>query len=120
MERLEILSHKGKIIIYLNFSEATPMEAYKLIEDGKKAIRTMQKNSVYTLVNVKNLNGGKDLQMALKDFAEHNKPYVKCGAVVGVTGWRKAVYSLILKLSGRKNLKLFDTIQEAKDWLSTQ
>lgn len=120
MDRLQIISHKGKTIIYLDFSKATPMEFYQLIEEGKKVISSLQKGSVYTLVNVTDLMGGKEQQLALKDFAEHNKPFVKVGAVVGVTGWRKAVYSLILTLTGRKNLKLCNTLEEAKDWLATQ
>ncbi|MGA1862159.1 hypothetical protein OWM07_04695 [Deferribacter thermophilus] len=120
MERLHIINHKGKTIIYLDFSKATPIEFYKLIDEGKKVISSLQPGTVYTLVNVTDLMGGKEQQLALKDFAEHNKPYVKMGAVVGVTGWRKAVYSLILKLTGRKNLKLFDDVEDAKDWLATQ
>ena len=52
-----------------------------------------------------------------KELTAHNKGHVRAGAVVGVSGWRKLAFWAALKFSGRDNLKLFDTSEDAKAWL---
>jgi len=46
-----------------------------------------------------------------------NKPYVVAAAVVGVTGLKQIIYNAVMKFSGRK-LTAFDSLAEAKDWLT--
>ena len=51
-----------------------------------------------------------DVIDAMKEFLIGNKPYVVAAAVVGVTGQ-------VMKLFGRR-LVLFDTVEQAKEWLA--
>ena len=53
----------------------------------------------------------------LKQFTAHNKPYVKAGAVVGVTGLKRIIFSAVVTFS-RRNLEAFDDVEQAKHWLA--
>jgi len=49
-----------------------------------------------------------------------NTPYIKCSAVYGVEGLKEVIFNGILSFTGRKNLVLFKTLEEAKDFLANQ
>ncbi len=53
----------------------------------------------------------------LKELARDNTPYVKAGAIVGVTGLYKVVFNAVAIFSKRR-FYLFDTIDEAMDFLA--
>mgnify|MGYP001769268534 CR=1 FL=1 len=55
----------------------------------------------------------------LKDFSKAITPYVIASANVGVTGLKKIIVMSLNKLTGR-DLKLFDTREEALEWLISQ
>ncbi len=60
-----------------------------------------------------------EIVRAITALAEANKPYVRAGAVVGLSGLMKVVYATVLRVTGR-NLKPFDDLGRGKDWLATQ
>ena len=53
------------------------------------------------------------------DFVKGNKPYVKAGSVVGISGMQTIVYNAVMRISGR-NLKALGSLDQAKDWLASQ
>jgi hypothetical protein len=53
----------------------------------------------------------------MKEFAAHNKPYVKASTVVGITGLKKIIYDAVLMFS-KRNISTFDSIDPAKEWLA--
>jgi len=77
----------------------------------------MPKGSVLTLVDVHDLKYDSAFKEISNDLAAHNKPYVLAGAVVGVEGWKKLIFWATTKFVGRNNLKAFDDVEEAKEWL---
>ena len=92
-------------------------DARQVSEYVKGLISRMPKGSVLTLVNVHNVKYDSAFRELSNDLAEHNKPYVLAGAVVGVEGWKKLIFWATTKFTGRNNLKAFDDIEEAKEWL---
>ncbi len=56
---------------------------------------------------------------AIEALAEHNRPFVRAGAVVGMSGIHRAVFGTIL-LFTRRALRAFDELEAAKDWLVDQ
>lgn len=58
-----------------------------------------------------------DITEAFKRFTAGNKPYVKAGAVVGVSGLKKIVYNAVMKFTGRDIIAL-DDLEMAKDYLA--
>lgn len=116
MERVRFVNHKGKNILLLDFSNCTCEEVLRIIEESRKIIEAQPERSLLTLTNVEDAHFDSRVVEAMKDFTVHNKPYVRKGAVVGVTGLRRIIYDAVMRFSGR-NLPSFDDLEKAKDWL---
>lgn len=120
MKRAKFSKHENKMVMCLSFANLEIDEAYEVINYSAAIIEKMPKNSICTLTNITNANYNQDLISALKKFAQKNKPHVIAGAVIGVEGIRKTVFNTILKISGRKNMRMFGNEDEALKWLVSQ
>lgn len=118
MSRVQFIQHKGRKILHLDFANGKPEELLSFIDQAKAAIKTQPLKSVCTLTDVTDAGFNTKLSESLKEFVAHNKPYVTAAAVVGVTGLKQIIFNAVMKFSGRK-LHAFDSLDEAKDWLST-
>lgn len=114
------ITHKDKQIYYIDFTGAGVEELKQVITKAKASICQQPECSLLTITNVTGVDILPEISNQLKAFANHNKPYVKAGAVLGVTGLKKITYNAVLIFTGRRNLHLFDDMQSAKDWLVTQ
>ena len=119
MERVNFIQYKGKRILYIDFSNCDIGEDLKVIEKAKKIIRSQPEKSIFTLTNFTDTRFNDETTVALKEYVAGNKPYVIAAAVVGVTGIKQILYNSIMRLTGRK-LTLFDTMDQAKEWLAEQ
>lgn len=120
MERINFWKQNDKIVVFFDFSGCNESEFFKVLEEARSVVRSLKKNTLLTLTDITNTESNERTNEAIKLFAEENKPYVKAGAVVGVVGIKKFVFQMVLKFTGRKNLKLFNTVREAKEWLAQQ
>ncbi len=121
MKRIKFIKHHDRRICFINFSDAEAKEVIKIIGVARKLIASQEPKSVLTLTDVTNMHYDKTMLMALKQYTTHNKPFVKTGAIVGISGpLMKMIYSAVLAFSKRKNLKIFDSVEKAKDWLATR
>ena len=103
----------------MDFSYSTVEDILQTIEDAKQIISSQPHNSVLGLVDVRGGNIiSKELYSASKDFAMHNKPYMKMSVVLGVEGIKKVIYQGVLFFTNRKNIVLRDTPVEAMDFLT--
>lgn len=119
MERINFITHQGKQILVLDFSNSMPEEVLKTIEQAKAVISKQLPNSLLTLTNTTGTRFDDAVTAKMKEYAAHNKPYVRAGAAVGITGLRKIIFDAILLFSSRK-LATFESVEAAKDWLVTQ
>jgi hypothetical protein len=55
----------------------------------------------------------------MKEFSKSVTPHMKASAAVGVTGIKKIILQSLIMLAGR-DIKLFNTREEALEWLSKQ
>mgnify|MGYP001366199145 CR=1 FL=1 len=120
MKRVEVLNHKGREIVYIDFSnfEIKDYDEFKAtIEDAKNVVKNFPPNSAYTLVNFTNLRFSTQFLAELKELTFHNKPYVKNGAVFGVQGLQKVVFDAVMRITGR-DLPILNSKEEGLDWLS--
>lgn len=115
-ERVKFIEHQRKEILLLDFSDSNPDEVLKIIEHAKQVIRKKPEQSVLTLTDVTNARFNEKVGEGMKEFTVHNKPYVRAGAVVGVTGLKKIIFRAVMAFSQRK-LEAFDDREEAKLWL---
>jgi hypothetical protein len=111
MARTTLIEHKGVQIAFLDFAHVqTTEEALAAIEEAGQIVQSAPFRSVRTLTHVSE---------AVKRLAVNNRPYVIAGAVVGLSGLQKVVYTTVMRFS-KRNIPAFDNLDAAKDWLIVQ
>jgi len=120
MSDSHFIEHGGRKIYYIDFTDSDVASIRQTVEKAKKDIAAEPKDSVLTMTNVADIKITPELSNLMKDFTAHNKPYVKAGAVLGITGLKKVTFNAVLLFSGRRNLHLFESMDEAKNWLIKQ
>jgi hypothetical protein len=120
-KELQVLEYKRKEILFLDFSYCTSKEEFmSVIDTAKEWLKDKDPNSVLTLTDVTDAHFNKEIITLMKELTLHNKPYVKAGAVVGITRpLVKLAYNTVMAFS-KRTLPIFDTQDQAKEWLITQ
>jgi len=114
------IEHKNRKIYYIDFTNSSVVSINNTVEKAKADIASQPEGTVLTMTNVRDAHISQELSNLMVDLTRHNKPYVKAGAVLGVTGIKNITFNTVLESSGRRNLHLFDSMDEAKDWLIKQ
>jgi hypothetical protein len=118
MKQPEIILHKGKTILYLDFTNMRDKdEIMKLEEEGAAYIRKQPLKSVLTLTNMDNMFFNNELKKWFEEKVKGNAPYVKAGAVIGMTGLISVMYNAFVTVTGR-NIKSLRSKEEALDYLA--
>jgi hypothetical protein len=116
-ERIKFIKHEESDILLLDFSNSKADEVLKIIEDAKQVIKARPKGSLLTLTDVTNARFNEKVGEGMKQFTAHNKPFVRAGAVVGITGLKRIIFGAVVAFSQRK-LETFDNREQAKHWLA--
>lgn len=120
MRKPELISHNGKTIVYLDFSNMRDKdEIMKLENDGAEYIRRQSPKSVLTLTNMDGMFFNNDIKKFFEEVVKGNAPYVKVGAVIGLNGLISIMYNTFIRMTGR-NIRLFKSKEEAMDFLVNQ
>jgi len=115
--RVRFVPHKGKQILYHDFSNLLRIEeTMAAIEESRAIVRKQPLGSVLTLTVVTGSRFNREIVEALKELTKGNKPYVKAGAIVGLSGIQRVVYVAVTQFTGRR-LPTFSSVEEAKDHL---
>lgn len=118
MARTQLINHGGKKIILLDYTNLQDInEIIEVSNEAKTYIHAQPALSVYSLTNIDGMHFNNKIRDIFTDLAKSNKPYVKAGAIVGVTGMKQILFNGIMKLTGR-DIKSFNTLEQAKDWLA--
>lgn len=115
-EKIRFIHHEGKKILYLDFSRSKAEEVLQTIGAAKKVIAAHPEKSLLTLTDVTDARFNEAVTREMKEFAAHNRPYVRAAAVVGITGLKKIIFDAVVAFSQRK-LSAFDDLEQAKQWL---
>jgi hypothetical protein len=91
-------------------------EIKSLINESIRYIRAQPPASILTLTNIQGMHFSNEIKDLFSDFVKGNKPFVKAGAVIGMSGMQQIVYNGLMKVTGR-DIKAFNTAEEAKNWL---
>lgn len=116
MDRAGYVEHRGKRIFKMDCTAASLEEMNTVIEECIKQVRSQPEKSVLTLTIAGGTSFSSDTVSRLKELARDNTPYVRAGAIVGITGLYKVVFSAVAMFSKRR-FYLFDTVEEAMDFL---
>jgi hypothetical protein len=118
-EHVRFIEHKGCQILLIDFHACQPPEFLERIRYARSVIGRQPLKSMRTLTVVTDARFNKQVSDAMKEYAAHNKPYVRVAAVVGLSGLQEIVYNVIIKVTGR-NMATFSDITVAKDFLASQ
>lgn len=117
MRKPEIINYKGKTIVYLDFTNMKDKEEImKLEKDGSDWIRSQALESVYTLTNMEGMFFNNELKKWFEEIVKLNAPYVKAGAVIGMTGLISIMYNAFVAVTGRA-IKSCKSKEEAMEYL---
>jgi len=116
--RIEEFSRGGKNFMYIDLSDLKKNEDFiELVKTIEPAVEKHPLLSLYTITNIENIRIDTESKQFIASYLEHNKPYVKYGAVIGLDGIKKILVSTVIKLSGRKDLIFAFTKEQAIDLL---
>ena len=90
----------------------------ELIEITHTLIASQLPNSVLTLSDVTGATFNIEVVEQIKELTRHNAPYVRKGALIGVTGLQALIYSAVQSFS-KRNIPLFNNKEEALKYLLT-
>jgi hypothetical protein len=117
MEQVKFINHNGTRILRIEFPDGAEKHTIlEIIAEIKKNVESQPKNSVFTLTTIGSFTYDTEITRAFDDYIKFNKPYVKAGAVVGITGLKKALYNSLMLLSKRK-VRVCNTEEEAINYL---
>lgn len=120
MAGVQFITYQSIEILFIDFSYSTSKEEIlRIIDETKRLIATRAYSSVFTLTDITNAYFDSEITQALKQLAAHNRPYVKAGAVVGVTNIRRIIYNAVLFFS-KRHLEICEDLESAKAWLVSQ
>ena len=116
------ISHKGKKILLADYSGFgfNVAGAQAEMETAIDLALREPPNSVLTLTDIQNTKVSPDMYNQMKLTANRIAPQAVRRAVVGVSGAQRFMLDLVNKLpgqSGSKQLRAFDNLETAKDWL---
>ncbi len=116
------ISYKGKTILCMDIADLQSkdkLEFRKRVENAKGIIRKHPPKSLLLITKVTHTGFDTEVVGIIKEYAQHNTPYVKASAVVGISGWAKVILTAIKTLTGRDFFQA-DTMEEAQEWLVKQ
>jgi hypothetical protein len=119
MAGTRIIEDQGKRILHIDIAQCDLEGVKKVVEDAKVIVAKQPEQSLLTLTNVAGTQLNSLVTRTLKDFAVHNKPFVRAGAVIGLDSLRRIEFNAVVRFSGRK-LHAFDDFEKAKAWLLEQ
>jgi len=113
------MTHKGARVLYLDISNfGHDFESVKAeIDMVHKVVVKQPPKSIAELINAQNTVVSKKLAELFKKNSETSKHHIRKIAVIGVTKLTSIVVQAIIYFSGL-NIKTFDDVEKAKDWLA--
>lgn len=113
---VKVIDYKGKQIIFQNFSNCSPQQCHKIMEEGRKFFKALPPKSGLGLLDVTGTKYDTGTVEDMKQYSIDNKPYSNKCAIVGLDGLKKIILQAIITFSGR-NFALFNDIESAKEYL---
>ena len=120
MERAQFITYKGKEIYYIDYSniklEEEFLAAIRSTNSFREKVKASGKKDLLMLVNVSNSYVYGEAFSEIKRSGKLTQSITKKTAVVGITGAKKTFLDIVNVFTSL-DVKPFDDIEVAKDWL---
>lgn len=111
--------HKNIKIIVVDLANCEIKDIPGILTEAKTLILSFPLQSVIVVTDVTGTKYNRESISFMREYAAVTSPFLKAGAVVGVTDLKKIIYNTIMTII-RKNYPCFDTMEKALDWLAEQ
>jgi hypothetical protein len=115
-DRIRFISHDGKQILLVDFSNSSTAEVEKICRAVPELVTTLPRNSVLILSDFRGASFDAESIRTMKESAVFDKPYVKKSAWVGADSVPQE-YSKSLRTFSLREFPAFETREEALAWL---
>ena len=117
-DRLKKISHRGCSILFTDYSNFVTFEDWKVLLDAERQLMPNEPlGSVLALAVFTGSRFSASVFTAIKELAVSNKPYIKASALVGLSSLQQGVFLKGIERTADRSFGLFDSIEQAKDWL---
>ncbi len=122
MPEAKYIVREGRSILLMDFTRIKDWGALPKVVDD--AIRLAQSsNTHHSILAMMDLSGTrvtKTLMDSMKRLSKNNGPYIKAVTFVGLSLPWSILFSLLLRISGRRNHRVMQTREQAVRWLVLQ
>ena len=115
-DRIRFINHEGKKILLVDFSNCPANEVEEIARAVPDYVTVNPLGSVL-LTDFTGAAFDRDALRAMKETAVFDKPYVKKSALIGTEDLPASFYDE-LKTFSRRDLLIFNTREDALDWLA--
>ena len=115
MAGYSIITHKGKEILYVNYSGMGKEEVLQTMDDATE-FALEQNRPMLRLSNMTDVYAVTEIVDKAKQCGKKTKHLTIKRAAVGITGAKKVLINAFNRFTGN-NAKAFDTVEDAKEWL---
>lgn len=114
------VEHNGRRILIADFSNYVTDAASMRAECDlvREILHAEPPNSVRSLTSVEGTFGNAEIMQILASLLPETNKYVCKRAVVGVSGYRRHLLEKLEKMVGKVQFSVFDTVEQALDWLA--
>ncbi|MHB8088447.1 MAG: SpoIIAA family protein [Anaerolineaceae bacterium] len=116
MGSTQTLSYKGKSIVLADVSKSGPEEAARVFDEAIQVITKLPLKSVLLITDSTDAKYNQDTSNVTKRFSSTISPHILGSAVVGADNLKKVMVST-LRLLTKRDIRTFDTREQAMDWL---
>jgi predicted transposase YdaD len=117
------VEHKGKMIYYVDYSNIKTNDEFlaviKQTNAFREKIKAEGKSNLLMLVDLSGSFVYGEVLEEIKKAGKFTKEITAREAVVGITGGKKILLKIVQTIT-QMNLRVFDTMEEAKDWLVSE
>jgi hypothetical protein len=116
----QFIEYKGQSIYYVDYSNIKSndefMSVIKQSNSFREKVKSEGKKDLLMLVDISGSFVYGDVLTEIKKAGKITKELTLKEAVVGISGGKKILLKIVQSVTNM-NLKVFDSIDEAKDWL---
>lgn len=120
-DRLRKITHRGCSILYTDYSNFTEWKEWQALIAAERALMPAEPlGSVRAIAVFTGSRFSTEVVDAIKQLALTNRPHMKASALVGMSDLQKTVFLKGIERTSDRTFGLFDTVDEALDWLAGQ
>jgi hypothetical protein len=120
MPGVNFINENNKKILLIDFScSSNKKKVLKTADDAVKTVsKIKKKKSILAIVDFSNSKFDKEMTLAVRRMSDHNRPYIKFIAIVGLGFFKSIFLKLFFLFSRNGNHRVFSTKLKAILWLS--